>query len=260
VKPLETLKADQADFCAKMRHCAGRFALDIHGKTKASCVLLTGSIARGDARPGKYGVLVDLTLVSVAAIDLAPLYGPSTEPDLPFYCTSFNGAGFQIKRILETEFFDLSKSESEAFSLSESIVLFEKESKYSKFISERFPKRLPPRKDVALYNYWRFLYLCNDYRYEKWLFREAYTQLAENFHEAFECFANFLYAVNGSFIPRKDWLIYLLYGLTDTPPDLERIIESAMSVIPGSEGIRDAIPLFTEIELWMKSMMEKLKW
>jgi predicted nucleotidyltransferase len=50
-------------------------------------VLLTGSVARGDARTGPLGFFVDLLVVHEdgQSIDLESVFGSSTDPDLPFH-------------------------------------------------------------------------------------------------------------------------------------------------------------------------------
>jgi predicted nucleotidyltransferase len=52
--------------------------------------LLTGSVARGDARIGPFGLMVDLALVvnKKENLDLQTMFGKDEEPDIPFHCVT----------------------------------------------------------------------------------------------------------------------------------------------------------------------------
>lgn len=49
--------------------------------------------------PGKYGGMIDLTVVAAAKEKLNPteVFGIDEEPDIPFHCVNHLGQGFQIK-------------------------------------------------------------------------------------------------------------------------------------------------------------------
>ncbi len=52
--------------------------------------LLTGSVARGDARISPWGLYIDVTLVlkDDGEIDLEKVFGKNEEPDIPKHCVN----------------------------------------------------------------------------------------------------------------------------------------------------------------------------
>ena len=261
MKSIRKMIEEQADFCSGLKRIAQHFAEDIDSKFDVTSILLTGSAARGDARMGKLGVLVDLTIISdTGNLNLQDSYGPDREPFIPYYCTRFMNTGFQIKQETLSHIFDTNKSESECFALSESLVLTTKYPEMDSIIRQLYPKSQGSRKDTAMKNYRRYFYLCGEYRYEKWEYREAYHQMAQNFHEAFECFCGFVYAVNGSFIPRKDWLAYLLPEQEIKPPNIELLINKMLRVLPERNGIEEGKIIYQTVGEWMKTTAENFGW
>ncbi len=261
MKTIGKIIGEQADFCSELRRIAQIFAKDINAKFDVTSILLTGSAARGDARMGKMGVLVDLTVISDSGnLDLPGIYGPDTEPGIPYYCTRFMNTGFQIKQETLSHIFDTNKTESECYALSESVVLTTKYPEMDSIIRQLFPKKQGSRKDAAMKNYRRYMYLCGEYRYDKWEYREAYAQMAQNFHEAFECFCGFVYAVNGSFIPRKDWLAYLLPEQAIKPDQIDSIINELMEVSPNQESIEKRKQIYGTVGEWMKTTAKNFGW
>ncbi|OHD55539.1 MAG: hypothetical protein A2Y33_00850 [Spirochaetes bacterium GWF1_51_8] len=261
MKKLDQMVREQAEYCRGLRENARAFAEDINRKIVNDAVLLSGSASRGDARQGRYGLLVDLTLVTPGGdTDLSKTYGASTEPGIPFYCTVFSNTGFQIKQVSRASLTDTSKPESECFALAESIVLGENDTRISGELARHYPKKQAPRKETAMQNFRRFRYLCGDYRYEKWEWRQAYTQMAQNFHEAFECFCGFIYAVNGSFIPRKDWLVYLLPEQEIRPEGIDSLTEALLGILPNQNSIEKGKLIYQAVGEWMESSAKELGW
>ena len=50
--------------------------------------LLTGSVARGDARKGPFGIMIDVSVVvkNKTDISLEEVFGKDEEPHIPFHC------------------------------------------------------------------------------------------------------------------------------------------------------------------------------
>ncbi|NPV02529.1 MAG: hypothetical protein HPY53_14235 [Brevinematales bacterium] len=261
MKSIRDMIAEQSGFCGGLRRIAQLFAEDIDSKFDVTSILLTGSAARGDARMGKFGILVDLTIISdTGKLNLQDVYGPDMEPFIPYYCTRFLDTGFQIKEETLSHIFDTNKPEPECFALSESVVLTTKYPEMDSIIRQLFPKKQGSRRDTAMVNYRRYFYLCGEYRYEKWEYREAYPQMAQNFHEAFECFCGFVYAVNGSFIPRKDWLAYLLPEQEIRPDRIDSLIPELMDVPPNKDSIEKKKRVYQTVGEWMKATAENFGW
>ena len=93
-------------------------------------VLLSGSVARGDARKGKFGLLVDLTLVVSRRedLDLVAVLGPSSEPYIPYHCVTIEGQGFALEVVTKEELSGIRNlPESVTFAKNESVILFDRD-------------------------------------------------------------------------------------------------------------------------------------
>jgi hypothetical protein len=112
----------------------------------------------------------------------------------------------------------------------------------------------------SLEQYFRFDYLTCEYRTEKWTHREAWAQLAQIENEALECYCNFLYCINGWFIPRKDWLVYLTYDLPKQMPDHCTLINELYSVEGTANGIDKRNEGLQKVHHWMKDYCLKNGW
>lgn len=227
-------------------------------------VILTGSVARGDARIGPFGVLIDLLLVlpPQGQVELNDLFGEDAEPDLPFHCVRLNErVGLQIQVATLPELRDAAqRADAAAFALSEAEVLVDPTGVLQELCSSL--SRVPETEleSAAMEAFFRFDYLVNDYRYEKWSHREAWTQIAQNMNEATECYCRFLYALNGSRTPRRDWLAYLTYELPVTPATHARIMERLYSSELSPESLRHKRAVYMELYAWMTSQCRTRGW
>ncbi|MEI8095845.1 MAG: hypothetical protein WCG80_16670 [Spirochaetales bacterium] len=260
MKTLAELRREQAAYCVGLTEAASAFARDLAALPEVEAVLLTGSVARGDARQAPLGLLVDVLVLSASgAVPLEPMFGANTEPELPFYCPAVRGTGFAVAQE-SLERFAGPKSESESFALAEAKVLFDRSDKVGIRLGADFPARQAPRQKVAMEHYGLYQYLGGPYRWEKWDYREAWTQLAQNAHEAFESFCAFAYARNGSFVPRKDWLVYLLTEQPNVPADLASLVDCALRVTPDQAGHAAWQTVYLELDTWMKHEAAALGW
>lgn len=152
------------------------------------------------------------------------------------------------------------KAEDTLFAMCESKLLLSNNSEIDSFISVNFKPFSQPRKDIALQNYYRFDYLTNSYRLEKWLYRESFVQISENYHLSLICFAHFLYAINKSYIPRDDWKIYLLFELEIKPDNLEKIITTLQSGVKDESEIKPVQEVINTCKRWMGQQTERFGW
>ena len=218
-------------------------------------LLLTGSVARGDARKGTYGLYIDITVVVEKRndINLSEIFGPSIEPYIPKHCIMVDDAGIAFEITTMTELNGIrSNFESVIFSKQESIILFDRSGLLAEWKENCFMLSDDDIKKRALQQYFRFDYLICDYRIEKWKHRAAWVQMVQNGNEAMECYCNFLYCINGWFIPRKDWLAYLTYDLQEKMPNHNNIMSDSYSVRATEQGVERRSEKFREIEAWMK--------
>ena len=226
-------------------------------------VLLTGSVARGDARKGPYGLYVDITIVANNRKDiaLAEIFGPSIEPYIPKHCVVIEKVGFAFETVTMNELNSIrSCYESVIFAKQESMVLFDPHGLLAKWKQDTFALSEDDIKNRALQQYFRFDYLTNEYRTEKWKHREAWAQMIQNGNEAIECYCNFLYCINGWFIPRKDWLVYLTYDLMVKIDRHFELMNDLYSVTANEAAIAHRINRFCEIQKWMYDYCIEKHW
>ncbi len=226
-------------------------------------VLLTGSVARGDARKGPYGLYIDITIVvnNNNDINLTEIFGPSIEPYIPKHCIILDNTRFAFEIVTMTELNEIRHAyESVIFAKQESIILFDRSGLLSDWKRHSFTLSENDIKNRALQQYFRFDYLTCDYRIEKWNHREAWVQMAQNGNEALECYCGFLYCINGWFIPRKDWLAYFTYDLPDKHPQHNNLLNEIYSIQATPEGIRNRYDGLKEMGIWMKEYCICKKW
>jgi len=225
--------------------------------------LLSGSAARGDARNGPFGFMIDLIVVveDKNAINLEEVFGPDKEPDIPFHCIPYEGSALQIEvRTLEDLRSIRTRSEAEIFAKQEAIVLLDRTGRLVEWKRTAFVVTPEEIRNRALMNFFRFQYLTDPYHQEKWTNREAWIQLAQNANEACECYCSFLYSINGWFIPRKDWLVYFTYDLKDKPAEHEQLIEGSYRTDLTREGVIRRFKSLEALGEWMKDYCRKKRW
>ncbi|HRX16068.1 MAG TPA: DUF4037 domain-containing protein [Spirochaetota bacterium] len=226
--------------------------------------LLTGSVARGDARIGPLGVMIDLTIVTktVNDVSLEEIFGADEEPFIPSHCvTLHDNIGLAVQTIEENELWKIrTKDEPSIFAMNESVVLNDKKGILKKWKEEYFEITPDQVKERALNHYFRYCYLTNDYRFEKWSYRKAWEQIAQNFNEANECYCNFLYCINDMFIPRKDWLAYLTYEMKIRPENHRQYMAEIYEMQLNDKLIKQKCKTYQAIERWMSSYIKGRSW
>jgi hypothetical protein len=226
-------------------------------------VLLAGSVARGDARSGPYGVYIDLVVATEDrnSVDLNELFGPSIEPGVPKHCVKIDGISVAIELTTTEDLSEIRKKpEAEIFARYESTILFDKTGFLQRWKGSAFTITDEQRSGRALQWFFRYFYLVNNYRIEKWKHREAWLQLCQNGNEALECYLNFVYCINGWFIPRKDWLVYFTQELPIKAPQHESTMEALYSTIASDEGQERRFKKLWEIFEWMSAYCKENKW
>jgi len=229
-----------------------------------SGALLTGSVARGDARIGSFGIHIDLALVlrKKSDINIEQIFGKDEQPYIPYHCVSITDkVGLAIEIMEENDLWKIREMpEPVIFAKNESIILDDKKGILEKWKKECFAISEDQKKQRALNNYFRFNYLTGDYRLEKWSYREAWIQIAQNFNEANECYCNFLYCINGMFIPRKDWLTYLTYEMEIKPDEHEEFIIKMYESQINDEYIKDKNRIYQKVQNWMELFCREQGW
>ena len=226
--------------------------------------LLTGSVSRGDARVGPFGLFIDLVIVvrDRRDIDLTVLLGPDEKPALPFHCITIDGnIGLAVEVVEYLELLEIrTKDEATIYAKYESTILFDREG-----LLKRWRERVlvVSEEDIRKRSLTRLLrvgYLIGEYRMEKWERREAWAQLNQNMNEACECFCEFLYCINGSFVPRKDWLVYLAFEQTNKPPALESLLDQMYTSASDRESVRRRHAALVNAYEWMTNYSRMKGW
>lgn len=264
MKSLSEILTEQSDEVAEYRSVASKVTAEHLASQKAVLgVLLTGSVARGDARKGPFGLYIDLEIVvnNKNDINLVEILGPSVEPYIPKHCVLVDNAAIAVGIVTMDELNNVrSFYESVIFAKQESRILFDRSGLLSKWKRETFTLSEDDIKNRALQQYFRFDYLTNEYRTEKWTHREAWAQMIQNGNEAVECYCNFIYCINGWFIPRKDWLVYLTYDMKEKVPNHNDLMNELYRAEATEEGIQRRSHLFKELYVWMRDYCVGKEW
>ena len=122
----------QKEFISELKQKTLDFISKID-KTEIETILLSGSVARGDYFPGKYGGMTDLIIMRKPGSMISPeeLLGENQDPGIPYHCVCSEGNWFEI---LFSDFIDIEKfqmlDEARKSAIMESTVLFDKAGKY----------------------------------------------------------------------------------------------------------------------------------
>ncbi|HHT97253.1 MAG TPA: hypothetical protein GXZ90_05100 [Clostridiales bacterium] len=193
-------------------------------KTELQTILLSGSIARGDFYPGKFGGMIDLIVMKNNGSTLTPesLFGKDEEPDIPYHCITVNKTHFQI---LFIDFIDYkafqSFDEPRKFAFLESKILWDRDNKYNNELQiiEKYARIDQNKQLASCLGY--INYLLSDYKKDRWYRREAFTQMHENLNTSIRLMIQCLYYINNSYSPAEDRRLYYSYTLKKLPQNYE---------------------------------------
>ena len=225
--------------------------------------LLTGSVARGDARKGPMGLDIDILVVTNdrASLNLEKVFGPDVDAIRPYHCISLGEVGLQIDLQTMRELNQIrTKSEAEIFAKQESEIIFDPEGLLAQWKDTYFSISDDQRKERSLKHLFRFRYLTSQYRFEKWAYRKAWIQLAQNASEAIECYLNFLYCINRWFIPRRDWLAYYASELEIHSSNHEEVLASIFTGSLKESDLSEKYLQLQELGNWMELLCKREKW
>jgi predicted nucleotidyltransferase len=264
MKSLAELKDEQKAEVENLRAAAVRLVRDrLQPQERIIGVLLAGSVARGDARSGPYGLYIDIVVLAEGRndVDLKELFGPSIEPGVPKHCVKVEDIAVAFELTTTKDLIEIRmKPEAEIYARQESIILYDKTGFLQRWKDTAFTITDEQRSKRALHWFFRYFYLVNNYRIEKWKHRSAWLQLCQNGNEAIECYCNFLFCINGWFIPRKDWLVYLTCELKNIAPGHELILEELYSTVADEQGQTQRFAKLWEIFKWMSAYCKENKW
>lgn len=254
MKTLEIIKTDQKDFIQQCELKTKSFLKSLNLKN-IEYVLLSGSVSRGDYMPGKYGGMIDLTVVKSknVNIDASDLFGEDEEPEIPYHCVNYLGQGFQIAIYDYIEISDFNNfNEPQKFAFLESKLLYEKTDLYRKIIKNintALPNKLKQKKNEGL-GY--IDYLLSEYKTDRWITREAYPQLHSNLNKAVEIALKCLYYTNGTYSPAEDRILYYCYTIPKNKTNFDKIItELYKQDIISLEDYKRRVKIFNDLLLPM---------
>jgi predicted nucleotidyltransferase len=206
-------------------------------KNELEAILLSGSVARGDYFPGKYGGMIDLTIMTQKNSKIAAeeLLGKNEDPDIPYHCVKRMGNWFQIAfhQILDLNDFKV-LDESKKYAILESKILWQKRGMFAAELNEikHFSCTEQQNKKEKCLGY--IGYLLSEYKKNRWEQRAAYLQLHENLNTAINAAIKCLYYINGKYAPSEDRQLYYSFDLEILPNDYERVVNELFSVVVSS--------------------------
>jgi predicted nucleotidyltransferase len=178
MKSLSVLKDEQKAEVENLRAAAVRLVrASLQPQESITGVLLAGSVARGDARSGPYGVYVDIAIVAEGRndVDLKGLFGPSIEPGVPKHCVKVEGIAVAFELTTTKDLADIRmKPEAEIYARQESFILYDRTGFLQRWKDTSFTITDEQRSNRALHWFFRYFYLVNNYRIEKWKQRSAW--------------------------------------------------------------------------------------
>lgn len=226
---------EQNIFIEKMRKIASDFVSQID-KTCIQTVLLSGSVARGDFSPGKYGGMIDLVFMKKpdcgsSGFDPAEIFGEDEDSEIPYHCVRryFEGSEIwfeiDIREFVSAGVFE-KFDEARKFSILESKILYDEGDLYS---SEFEKIRLIKNKELPKFFKETFQVinsLLNPYAKDKWFRRNAFSQLHQNLNSAIMLAVRCLYYKNGSYVPPENRILYYTYSLEKLPENYKFLLSS----------------------------------
>jgi hypothetical protein len=207
-------------------------------KTNIEAILLSGSVARGDYYPGKYGAKIDLTFMKKRNSLITPesILGENLDKSIPYHCTEWCGYEFQIAF---HDYIDLTsfqvQEESKKFALLESLIIFDPNHVYENDLIS-INKYVVVDHHYLKTNFLSYIkYLLSDYKKDRWERRDAFPQMHQNLNTAFQQWLKCIYYTNGIYAPAEDRRLYYSYALKSLPPNYSLILVNFHKQDIGSE-------------------------
>jgi predicted nucleotidyltransferase len=225
-------------------------------------VLLTGSTARGDARLSPHGFSIDILIVmeNNCELNLLDKFNESILPEFPFHVIKRNNTYINIESKTIGELSKIREMREDViFAKNESMILMDSKGILEDWKKSSFHITNEDIRSRALDHKIRFEYLINNYRQEKWDYRDAKTQIAQNYNEANECYCAFLHCINGSFVPRRDWLVYLTYEYEIKPDNHAQLLENVYAT-GNKTSLATRWQSLIEIKKWIDQYCQNKNW
>ena len=189
-------------------------------------------------------------------------FGPSVEPpNFPFHAIIWRNVTLAIE-LTDVDSLRGTKSQlqSEIFAKQESLIMVDRTGELKKRKDTAFQRTDDEIKQRAL-TYHRWLdYVSNKYHYEKWAYRKSWIQLSHNLSVACECCCSFLFCRNGSFVPRRDWIVYLTYELPLKPNNYDQLIHSMYHSLANEKDIAHRADASRIANEWMITYCKTKDW
>ena len=190
-------------------------------------ILLSGSVSRGDFMPGKYGGMIDLTVMKTedSILTASDVFGENENPDIPYHCIRHLGQWFQIafNEFIDSTDFEM-LDESNKYAILESKILHDSNNRFTTVL-EKINTGLSMKLNLEKNNGIGYInYLISGYKKDRWISREAYPQLHSNLNTAIQVAIKCLFYNNGKYAPAEDRIFYYSFDLPKTTDNYEKIV------------------------------------
>ena len=196
-------------------------------KTNIETILLSGSVARGDYYPGKYGAKIDLTFMKKRNSLVTPesILGENLDASIPYHCTKWNNNEFQIAF---HDYIDLAsfqvQNESKKYALLESSIIYDPNQVYSNDLISINKYAVVDHHLLKTNSLSYINYLLSDYKKNRWEQRSAFPQLHHNLNTAFQYWIKCMYYINGMYAPAEDRRLYYSYEQQSLPANYGKTV------------------------------------
>jgi len=237
MKSFSTVSKKQSAYIAQLQKVISDYISTID-KTDIAAILLSGSVARGDYYPGKFGAKIDLTFMKKrnSTITSESILGPDLDPHIPYHCTKWGNEEFQIAfdNYIDVDSFQL-QNESRKSALLESSILYDPDGVYLHDLTSIHKYAAVDQRNLKNTSVSYIDYLLSDYKKDKWEQRDAFPQLHQNLNTAFQQWLKCIYYCNSKYAPAEDRRLYYSYELQSLPENYNLIITNFHHQDIGSE-------------------------
>ncbi len=226
MKKYRQMTDEQKDFIRECIVKANEFLADTD-LSEIAAVLLSGSVARGDFNPGRFGGMTDLTVIKQknSTLSAEEIFGKDEDPPIPYHCVRRKGQWFSIafhSYIDETVF--RSFDEAKKFAFCESRLLWQAQGAYSAELEAIAAVAQTEQRQYKANSVGYIHYLLSEYKCDRWLRRDAYPQLHENLSTAIRQAIMCLYYINKKYAAAEDRRLYYSYDLALLPQNYDTLV------------------------------------